>query len=798
MFKQDVLLQNRIMHKGTAGTIVQSSSNSQIEDSRRSIVENSNVHNFSQKFNEGSRVRRQPFQMIPTRSIVVDPIFVDLDNFQNFNDISESMNFDEEFLATPPPPFIPVTVEDELLETSFSESPSILRAQLPNNPRISIFTTTTPAPVTSTTTTTTTTTEKTPALVPTTLKIFEDRRTQIQRTSDFSSHFPTPKIEDMTVRTTLPTSSTFGMRKFISTSPFPIPMPMVIPDEDDDIDSSESDSSRFDPESEEGIPSFPIKRDDKEHSEIFSELTTTTERTTMNPLWWTPRPAFIGQTSVQLLQKKQEENKSSRPIVQLSLDQQTSPKRLSQWGRTQPLEERLPKSRYHNTENTVFVGLPTKKTLSLRPHRLPSVSSRSSFPSSSFKPQSSQGSVLTRNTGNVAEKEILKELESLASRVHLNDLKNVFQQKKKHSDFSNWNRENVDNELVSKRNALRQLELLKDLHEKHIMRNLPHLPIASAEKKMVPKDIDELDLALKELGLSVEDSHEDSMKNINVLGEKRTLKQGLSRKSISSLTSRYRIHKMNSGVQIFERNAQDRNLVHGYGYSGRKLNKLNKSKAFRAVPPSSPQRIYSVPGSELLPSVARSEVKSVEQLVHSLKRRDDASNVCQLAKCSFEEGDLCNWESSYDETTRVRRTKRENLNDEKFFVMRSWSNWLGHNNTSVITIDKAPIFNELNKHFAGIVLNAQQRGSLTLRLNHEESFKLRFRGYDVRPATKLKVCCDESCFVSNRDPEQHRWKKLQVECPARTQQISFECMSGGPYRGACGVDDISIYSDICT
>uniref|UniRef100_A0A1I7XAF4 Sortilin_C domain-containing protein n=1 Tax=Heterorhabditis bacteriophora TaxID=37862 RepID=A0A1I7XAF4_HETBA len=65
---------------------------------------------------------------------------------------------------------------------------------------------------------------------------------------------------------------------------------------------------------------------------------------------------------------------------------------------------------------------------------------------------------------------------------------------------------------------------------------------------------------------------------------------------------------------------------------------------------------------------------------------------------------------------------------------------------------------------------------------------------------QLQVCCDDFCPFSTEIGVKRghkRWLKRTVECPPKTQQLTFECINSGLKEGICGLDDIFIDNKNC-
>ncbi|PAV72677.1 hypothetical protein WR25_24667 isoform C [Diploscapter pachys] len=181
--------------------------------------------------------------------------------------------------------------------------------------------------------------------------------------------------------------------------------------------------------------------------------------------------------------------------------------------------------------------------------------------------------------------------------------------------------------------------------------------------------------------------------------------------------------------------------------------------------------------------------------------------ACDLFQCSFENGDLCQYESSHDEVTRKRRRKRRRMRSKRqiethFFTMRAWSVWTGKSSLIPIQIDEAPVFSEDNKRFAGVFLEKEQMATLIVKVPTQLRVPLRikFRAFEATRDMRLRACCDESCPFSTESgiSRGHRdWIPYTISCPTGTQTFSFECINEGDRRGACGVDDVFLDAYAC-
>ncbi|CAB3409418.1 unnamed protein product [Caenorhabditis bovis] len=178
---------------------------------------------------------------------------------------------------------------------------------------------------------------------------------------------------------------------------------------------------------------------------------------------------------------------------------------------------------------------------------------------------------------------------------------------------------------------------------------------------------------------------------------------------------------------------------------------------------------------------------------------DKQLEQCRQIECNFEHGDLCNFESSHDETTRRRR--RQANDDLLAFTFRAWSNWMGRHSLKQKQIDIGPDFSRKNTHFAAVFVEPQQSGVLSTSLVRTDTpISIRFRIFEGSRGIRLRVCCDEHCPLETELGvyRGHRhWLKKTVVCPPGSRSLIFECLNEGDDRGACGVDDIFVSSGGC-
>ncbi|CAO4372254.1 unnamed protein product [Caenorhabditis nigoni] len=222
------------------------------------------------------------------------------------------------------------------------------------------------------------------------------------------------------------------------------------------------------------------------------------------------------------------------------------------------------------------------------------------------------------------------------------------------------------------------------------------------------------------------------------------------------------------------------------------------------------------------------ETDTVHELIDMLHEdivklpAEEEEKVCKRVQCDFEKADLCNYESSHDETTRrfwktqhhQKRQKREsqfpddllaepsNIADDLLpYTFRAWSIWAGRRAEKQKQIDIGPTYSSRNLHFAAVFLEPQQAGILSIPLMlSPTSTKIRFRLFEGTRGIRLRICCDRYCPLETEQGlyRGHRnWLRKTVTCPANTQTLSFECLNDGPDRGACGIDDIFVDSQRC-
>ncbi|CAP32441.2 Protein CBG13677 [Caenorhabditis briggsae] len=222
------------------------------------------------------------------------------------------------------------------------------------------------------------------------------------------------------------------------------------------------------------------------------------------------------------------------------------------------------------------------------------------------------------------------------------------------------------------------------------------------------------------------------------------------------------------------------------------------------------------------------ETDTVHELIDMLHEdivklpAEEEEKVCKRVQCDFEKADLCNYESSHDETTRrfwktqhhQKRQKRasqfpddllaepSNIADDLLpYTFRAWSIWAGRRAEKQKQIDIGPTYSSRNLHFAAVFLEPQQAGILSIPLIlSPTSTKIRFRLFEGTRGIRLRICCDRYCPLETEQGlyRGHRnWLRKTVTCPANTQTLSFECLNDGPDRGACGIDDIFVDSRRC-
>ncbi|EFO87307.1 hypothetical protein CRE_17689 [Caenorhabditis remanei] len=230
------------------------------------------------------------------------------------------------------------------------------------------------------------------------------------------------------------------------------------------------------------------------------------------------------------------------------------------------------------------------------------------------------------------------------------------------------------------------------------------------------------------------------------------------------------------------------------------------------------------------------ESETVHELIDMLHEdiiklpAEEEEKICSQVQCDFEKGDsipadLCNYESSHDETTRFRfsksrRTHRQkrspslpqltddllaepsNIADDLLpYTFRAWSIWAGRRADRQKQIDIGPTYSSRNLHFAAVFLEPQQAGILSIPLIvSPTSTKIRLRLFEGTRGLRLRICCDRYCPLETEQGlyRGHKsWLRKTVTCPANTQTLSFECLNDGPDRGACGIDDIFVDSNRC-
>ncbi|EGT41935.1 hypothetical protein CAEBREN_14873 [Caenorhabditis brenneri] len=225
------------------------------------------------------------------------------------------------------------------------------------------------------------------------------------------------------------------------------------------------------------------------------------------------------------------------------------------------------------------------------------------------------------------------------------------------------------------------------------------------------------------------------------------------------------------------------------------------------------------------------EADTVHELIDMLHEdivklpAEEEERICRQVQCDFEKADLCNYESSHDETTRLRllkskshRQKRSsalmpgitddllaepsNIADDLLpYTFRAWSIWAGRRADRTKQIDIGPNFSSRNHHFAAVFLEPQQAGILSIPLVlSPTSTKIRLRLFEGTRGIRLRICCDRYCPMETEQGlyRGHRsWLRKTVTCPANTQTLSFECLNDGPDRGACGVDEVFVDSNRC-
>uniref|UniRef100_A0A1I7ULV7 Nsp1_C domain-containing protein n=1 Tax=Caenorhabditis tropicalis TaxID=1561998 RepID=A0A1I7ULV7_9PELO len=250
------------------------------------------------------------------------------------------------------------------------------------------------------------------------------------------------------------------------------------------------------------------------------------------------------------------------------------------------------------------------------------------------------------------------------------------------------------------------------------------------------------------------------------------------------------------------------------------------------APPTMSPKIFGRPSqraahhltaSKPLAPPGASESDTVHELIDMLHEdivklpAEEEERVCRQVQCDFEKADLCNFESSHDETTRLksRRQKRGSpqLTDDLLadpstiaddllpYTFRAWSIWAGRRADRTKQIDIGPLFSSRNHHFAAVFLEPQQAGILSLPLILSPiSTKIRLRLFEGTRGIRLRICCDRYCPLET-EPGLYRghrsWLKKTVTCPPNTQTLSFECLNDGPDRGACGVDDVFVEANRC-
>ncbi|CCG28136.2 Flocculation protein FLO11-like [Caenorhabditis elegans] len=223
--------------------------------------------------------------------------------------------------------------------------------------------------------------------------------------------------------------------------------------------------------------------------------------------------------------------------------------------------------------------------------------------------------------------------------------------------------------------------------------------------------------------------------------------------------------------------------------------------------------------------IVQLRLKNREKKIRLTEIRPPAEEekICQQVQCDFEKADLCNFESSHDETTRFKfsksrqiaaRQKRSsqltddllaepsNIADDLLpYTFRAWSIWAGRRATRQKQIDIGPDFSSHNQHFAAVFLEPQQAGILSIPLILSPvSTKIRLRLFEGTRGIRLRICCDRYCPLETEKGlyRGHRsWMKKTVLCPPNTQMLSFECLNDGTDRGACGVDEIFLDSSRC-
>uniref|UniRef100_A0A8R1HQT5 Uncharacterized protein n=1 Tax=Caenorhabditis japonica TaxID=281687 RepID=A0A8R1HQT5_CAEJA len=192
--------------------------------------------------------------------------------------------------------------------------------------------------------------------------------------------------------------------------------------------------------------------------------------------------------------------------------------------------------------------------------------------------------------------------------------------------------------------------------------------------------------------------------------------------------------------------------------------------------------------------------------------------VRAMSATPSDRGDLCNFESSHDETTRLMRGRRRDrrsvpasddllaepskiADDLLPFTFRAWSIWAGRRAEMQKQIDIGPDFSPQNTHFAAVFLEPQQAGILSVPLVLSPvSTSIRLKLFEGTRGIRLRVCCDRYCALETELGlyRGHRsWLRKTVTCPPNTQTLSFECLNDGSERGACGIDDVFVNSSRC-
>uniref|UniRef100_A0A7E4ZVJ2 Mucin-5AC n=1 Tax=Panagrellus redivivus TaxID=6233 RepID=A0A7E4ZVJ2_PANRE len=191
-------------------------------------------------------------------------------------------------------------------------------------------------------------------------------------------------------------------------------------------------------------------------------------------------------------------------------------------------------------------------------------------------------------------------------------------------------------------------------------------------------------------------------------------------------------------------------------------------------------------------------VDSEDQL--DLFAESDEEAICDAIACTFEKGDLCQWEASAEEVSLGSPHYR--VHRGAHYVRRTWHNWRGLYRNRVTGIARAQVFSFENERFAASYVRPFQRSTLSAKLLSGESDTIRFRAWEATRNVQLRVCCDttDNCVFETdlgvmRGSRQ--WREYKATCPKGSSKIIFECINTGVYQGACGVDNIYLVNEYC-